>query len=72
MDKLIEIILNYVEIDDISPKHNLKKDLGLASFDTVCMIKDIEGCFGIKLEVQDFIKSRTVGGLWETIEAKLL
>ena len=42
MNELIKIIENYVEYDgEITPELTFKNDLGLSSFDTVCMIEEL-------------------------------
>lgn len=67
MERLIEIIENYVEADEITAASAFRKDLGLASFDTVCMISDIKKTMGISLKPEDFLRCKTVGSLWEYI-----
>lgn len=65
MEQLLEIIEKYVEADEITADSNFRKDLGLASFDTVCMISDIKKTMGISLKPEDFLRCKTVGNLWE-------
>ena len=68
MEELIAIIENYVELDDeITAQMSFKKDLGLSSFDTVCMIDEINDTIGVKLEPTDFIKHKTVGEMADYI-----
>lgn len=67
MEQLLKIIENYVEADEITAESNFRKDLGLASFDTVCMISDIRKTMGISLKPEDFVRCKTVGNLWEYI-----
>lgn len=69
MDKLIEIIENYSEYDNINGKTEFKEDLGLSSFDTVCMIEEIEGVFGVKLTPKDFTRYKTVQEMAEYIKS---
>ena len=40
---------------------NFKLDLGMSSFDTMCMVAEIESTMGVKLTAADFIKYKTVG-----------
>ena len=61
IEKLIEIIENYVEADEIKSEDNFKLDLGMSSFDTMCMVAEIESTMGVKLTAADFIKYKTVG-----------
>lgn len=70
MKELIAIIENYVEADEITAATRFKKDLGLSSFDTVCMIDDIKTDLGVKLEPADFVKYKTVGEMADYIESK--
>ena len=62
MNELIKIIENYVEYDgEITPELTFKNDLGLSSFDTVCMIEELKSVFKNHLEPSDFIRYKTVG-----------
>ncbi len=66
MDKIIESILEYVEVDgEISASSNLKLDCGLTSFDTTCLIGDLCAEFGKDEESIDLRKIKTVGDLAE-------
>ncbi len=68
MEKLVSVIENYVELDgDITADMNFKKDLGLSSFDTVCMIDEIKDTIGVALNPTDFVKYKTVGEMAEYI-----
>lgn len=68
MNELITVIENYVELDEpITAKSLFKKDLGLSSFDTVCMIAEIESDLGVKLEASDFVKYKSVGEMADYI-----
>lgn len=69
MQELVAIIENYVEADEITADTSFKKDLGLSSFDTVCMIDEIKTEIGVKLEPADFIRYKTVGAMAEYIES---
>ena len=59
IEKLIEILENYVEVDEIKSEDNFKLDLGMSSFDTVCMVEDIREEFDVELTVADFINNKT-------------
>ncbi len=64
MEKLIELFLNYVEPDeDITAETNIKEDLGMSSFDLVCLAEEIFGEFGVRLNAETFRNCRTVGKL---------
>lgn len=67
--KLIELLENYVEADEIKGEDNFKLDLGMSSFDTMCLITDINTELGIELKASDFIKYKTVGEMAAYIAA---
>lgn len=68
MEKLISVIENYVELDgEITAEMTFKKDLGLSSFDTVCMIDEIKATLGVSLDPTDFVKYKTVGEMAQYI-----
>ena len=71
LEKLIEIIENYVEADEIKSEDNFKLDLGMSSFDTMCMVAEIESTLGVKLAATDFIKHKTVGEMAKYIATLL-
>ena len=58
-----------MEADEIKAENNFKLDLGMSSFDTVCMVSDIQTEFGIELTAADFINNKTVGQMSEYIES---
>ena len=50
LEKIVDIILNYVEPDDeITPDTRIKSDLGMSSFDLVCFGDDLYDEFGVKI-----------------------
>lgn len=67
-EKLIEIIENYVEADEIKAEDSFKFDLGMSSFDTMCMVAEIESTLGVNLTASDFIKNKTVGEMAKHIK----
>ncbi|MBQ7294925.1 MAG: acyl carrier protein [Clostridia bacterium] len=67
IEKLINILENYVEVDEIKAEDNFKSDLGMSSFDTVCMINDIKSALGVELVAADFVKNKTVGAMADYI-----
>ncbi len=69
MDKLIALLENYVEADEINANSTFGKDLGLSSFDTVCLIADIKKEFGPELSIKDFVKYKTVGEMAAYLQA---
>lgn len=71
MERLIEIIRNYTEEENISGESNFRKDLGLASFDAVCMASDIRKTLGVSVEASDFLRCPSVKSLWAHISSQL-
>lgn len=69
MEKLIALLENYIEADDITSESTFKADLGLSSFDTMCLITDIEVELGVKLKPTDFVANKTVGEMTAYIES---
>ncbi len=68
MNKFLEILANYTEEEGITADMNIKTDLGLSSFDIVCIIEDVEEVFGKKLSPKDFATYKTVGELVAALE----
>lgn len=66
MERLISIIENYVEPDEeITRDRSFKGDLGLSSFDTVCMIEELKAQFKKDVEPADFVRFKTVGEMYD-------
>lgn len=71
MEKIIEMLLDYVEPDEeITYDTNIKYDLGMSSFDLVCFGEDLSQEFGIQLSADDFRDCDTVGKLADFIQSK--
>ena len=60
MEELIRVLENYTE-EEITEASKFRTDLGLSSFDTVCMIDEIEEAIGVKIDIKDFVTYKTVG-----------
>lgn len=58
-----------MEADEIKAEDNFKLDLGMSSFDIVCVITDVKAELGVELTAADFIKNKTVGEMARRIEA---
>lgn len=66
MERLTGIIENYVEFDgEITRELSFKNDLGLSSFDTVCMTEELKSEFKKNIAPNDFIKYKTVGEMFD-------
>ena len=56
-----------MEADEIKSEDNFKSDLGMSSFDTMCLITDVEVAFKVKLKPTDFVAHKTVGEMVDYI-----
>ena len=63
MEKLVEIICNYVEVDpsQITEDTRFVEDLGFTSFDFMSMLGELEDEFDVEIQQQDAVNIRTVG-----------
>ena len=68
LEKFIGILENYVEVDEIKAEDNFKLDLGMSSFDMVCVMSDVKTEFGTELRAADFVANKTVGDMARYIE----
>lgn len=62
LDKLKEIICQYVDVDKdkITENSNFVEDLGFNSYDFMCLIGEIEEEFDIEVQERDVINIKTV------------
>ena len=58
-----------MEADEIKAEDRFKSDLGMSSFDTMCMIGDIKTALGVELKATDFVKNKTVGEMAAYIDS---
>ena len=56
-----------MEADEIKAEDNFKLDLGMSSFDMVCVMSDVKDAFGVELTAVDFIRNKTVGEMSKRI-----
>ncbi len=63
LDKMKEIICEYVEIDpdQITEDSRFIEDLGFNSYDVMCMMGDAEDNFDIEIDQEEAVKCKTVG-----------
>lgn len=61
-DKLVEIIMNYVEVkeEDIKPESRFMEDLGFTSFDFMSMLGEVEEEFDVEIVQEESADIRTV------------
>ncbi len=57
-----------MEVDEIKAEDNFKLDLGMSSFDMVCVMSDVKTEFGTELRAADFVANKTVGDMARYIE----
>ncbi len=62
LEKLAEIICNYVEVEpsDIKPESRFMEDLKFTSFDFMSMLGELEDEFDIEIDQQEAADIRTV------------
>lgn len=58
-----------MEADEIKAEDNFKSDLGMSSFDTMCMVGDIKSVLGVELKATDFVKNKSVGEMAAYIDS---
>lgn len=62
LEKLKEIILNYVEVEPeaVTPEARFMEDLGFTSFDFMSMLGEIEDTLDVVIDQQEAADIRTV------------
>ena len=70
LEKLTEIICNYVEVEasDIHEDSRFIEDLGFTSFDFMSMLGELEEEFDIEIDEKEAADIRTVGQAAEYLE----
>jgi len=65
LDKLKELITNYVEVNEseITEASRFSEDLGFNSYDFMCMLGDLEDEFDVEIEESEAFKLKTVSEL---------
>ena len=63
LEKMREIICNYVDVtpEDITEASSLTDDLGLTSYDIMCVLGDLENEINVTVNEADIVDIRTVG-----------
>ncbi len=61
-EKLVDIIVNYVEVkkEDIKPESRFMEDLGFTSFDFMSMLGEIEDELDVEIDQEEAAGIRTV------------
>ena len=73
LDKLKELITNYVEVDgsEITEASRFSEDLGFNSYDFMCMLGDLEDEFDVQIEPEKTENIKTVGEAVELLKAAI-
>ncbi len=68
--KLKKILVNYTDLDieEITIDSKLMLDLGLTSFDFVCLSASIEEDLGIQMEIDQMTDVETVKDIYQYLE----
>ena len=69
-EKLVDIIVNYVEVDkeNIKPESRFMEDLGFTSFDFMSMLGEIEDELDLEIVQEEVVDIRTVQEAVEYLE----
>lgn len=61
-EKLVDIIVNYVEVkkENIKPESRFMEDLGFTSFDFMSMLGEIEDALDVEIDQEEAADIRTV------------
>ncbi|MDE7253962.1 MAG: acyl carrier protein [Acetatifactor sp.] len=61
-EKLVDIIVNYVEVprEEIKPESRFMEDLGFTSFDFMSMLGEVEDQFDVEVEQEEAANIRTI------------
>lgn len=70
LEKLVEIIENYVEVEaeQIKPESRFMEDLGFTSFDFMSMLGELEEEFEVEIDQKEAANIRTVQEAVEYLE----
>ena len=60
-----------MEANEIKVEDNFKLDLGMSSFDIVCVMSDVKTELGFDLKAADFVVNKTVGDMAKYIQASI-
>lgn len=71
LETLKEIICNYVDVDadSITEESRFIEDLGMNSYDFMCLIGELEATMEVQVEEQDVVNLSTVGDAIKYIQS---
>lgn len=70
LDQFKEIICNYVEVDadSITEESRFIEDLGMNSYDFMCLLGELEQTMDIQVDEQEVVNLSTVGDAMKYVE----
>lgn len=72
-ERVIEIIQDGVEYDgEITPEMNLIEEIGLSSLESMVLIGELEGEFGIELPISEVKLVTNIGEMQDLVIKKLM
>ncbi|MBQ7046180.1 MAG: acyl carrier protein [Oscillospiraceae bacterium] len=71
LDQFKEIICNYVDVDADSITENSRfiEDLGMNSYDFMCLLGELEQTMDVQVDEQEVVKLSTVGEAIKYVES---
>lgn len=71
LEKMRTIICNYVDVDPetITEESGLTDDLGLSSYDIMCVLGELEEEFGVTVNEAEIVDIHTIGEAISYIES---
>ena len=71
LEKMRTIICNYVDIapENITEDSSLTDDLGLSSYDIMCVLGELEEEFGVTVDEAEIVDIHTIGEAMNYIES---
>lgn len=71
LEKMRTIICNYVDVDPetITEESGLTDDLGLSSYDIMCVLGELEEEFGVTVNEAEIVDIHTIGEAINYIES---
>lgn len=71
LDRIVSILAQYTETQEITEASTLQADLGLSSFDVVEIVTEFEDTFGIEILDRDIPKFVCVGDIVKYLKERV-
>ena len=68
-ETILRILLEHSKIDDVTPESNLLTDFGLSSLEIAELVCAIEDELDIEIPDKDLVHIKTVGDIYEYVDA---